>query len=1749
MSSRSERYLNRLRKRSNSDNVEITPMNPDIGKIKRPRTEINFKIEDIGQRRETYKLKFKDNQISVLGSNQNENQIIIPKRRKKTSELKNIIFKGVKIDIKPYQGDDLISIQDTNQKNINFFKLNQNQKFKNQLKDLINNLFLNNERDIAVVSMVPQLIMEDDEIEDKNYYRIQDYSDINNNYSKMFKFQGQSVEEYFDKLQSNFQTLIDQLLGDNIDEISQNVRRYQTRGVNSIYIDFVLLKPKIDNAGGKKSLIQFNIDSNEVSSIKNNNRNRTALRDELDCFYQSLLIGGHFLYVNNNLPSKDLFENKEIYNQMFGYDEKLSKTMKNAIKNVKISIKQCKSLCELLNNRYGEQYNLFNGAQGIPYQDEAKKIHQTTLSEIEDLLHTRLIIWKVEDNFTYSEGFLNDECLPYYQGNSKYKQYIELYYSVKNEHIDFLKNSSCLFRNKSFFCIKCLKHYYAKDDHTSCLDEKEVVKCRLCKQKHNRDGSIFKTCDFCNYDFTSQECFDKHLIQKTTVSQNEEVKKYKQYDITCSNKRIKCKICKIIYLKKTGHQCFKEKCSNCGEFVFQDKYINQQHHCFINIPKNIKTQDNIGFFDIETCKLEDSLYYDENDENHVENKDNQVVTGLVCINNIKLEQIKQLSNYKIKDVNKHNVDNFIKQMNDIFNPKNVFICFQGLDNNNNPENIMLKFLKFTESLKPGTILFAHNGSNYDFQFIKNHLIENGNLDFQSLDVDNSILSLKYKNVIFRDSFRIYPERLAGLKNNLFEKSHFPHKVNRKDRLFKPQSLASKSDFGYDQMSSDDMLKFDTWYDNELKLNKTYYYDQEIIYYCLLDVLTLNSFMLELREKYYIFTNTDKRINTKPRNQVSQINFIQMLKTDYHSLNFFSDDELLNFDYEKIIEKIENSVLNLKHEGRLYYNKIKAYEHDNEYKKVLIKDINDVGNKKYNDSYILQERLERVKQYVDPVKHHLNSDDLFLATIQHFVGLKDVNELHSFIDPLGFLTLAGVVDYLFRRQHMKKDTISFERSVSNHNLQSKIGSIWIEYLNEKLAVKNNIIEPEYKFFLKDCRNINNDRLLNHYINEYNNINFTNRTVDNKWFSVDGYDSKNKTCYEFMGCFYHSCEICYKNQVLSPKMLQKRLSTELRLKMLKLHPEIKENIVIMTECEFRKLIKGDKQLNSKYNNFYKDLPDFIKSYHSSNTEKNMIRDSLYGGKCFPKQVLFENKKDENKRIIEIDINSSYPTQLRNNHYFSGPAKDVYRHLDLKNPVEIQKVFEYKNGQYQLKPGLYECNILPPIDKEKIPVLPTRFDNKLIFPKCFVCMKNKQAICDHGYKERLIHGSYNHVDLNDAIKNGYIITYIFKAELYNTRDDIFKSFFDKYYTMKFCSDKKSLDSFKRIFEKDLENLSESQIYRKYIKGFNENMRFTSDQVITREDLCFNKSDVDIYKLIINSLWGHFSMRLHEDKTLYIRSFDELYNKIKGVDDEQMINLKCYENIWILKEKSHLNIQDNKNQNVMIGSLTTSYGRVHLHRLIEKIGYSDVVYGDTDSVYFISDRDNSRNSEGLGIDYRINDEIGVYLGQCKPKDVYFNRFYSAGPKIKVCCVSEQNKTFNSLKGAKLNYQNQMKLVNNIKDHIISSYENTSKQEVNFECIQFSKNCKGKVNIHDTKKKFDVCFDKGVLTKLNDDNYQILDFGSTPSKRVINEYNEFYNNHYENLSFLKPKQVKEKTKHKKTCKQEVKNIFIDEDLCFQLNF
>ncbi|OOY83861.1 hypothetical protein BOW37_12735, partial [Solemya velum gill symbiont] len=142
-------------------------------------------------------------------------------------------------------------------------------------------------------------------------------------------------------------------------------------------------------------------------------------------------------------------------------------------------------------------------------------------------------------------------------------------YHVDSSHFHAVTSVTGFFSAK-YFCVRCLKHYHRKEEH-SC-----EVSCIVCKSDNCSVTNNTQSCSECHMTCRSDECFVRHLVIPL-YQQGKDTGKPR--GLSPCQKWFKCTSCyKVLNreIRKTEeHQCGEYFCKSC------QNYVEEGHLCYI----------------------------------------------------------------------------------------------------------------------------------------------------------------------------------------------------------------------------------------------------------------------------------------------------------------------------------------------------------------------------------------------------------------------------------------------------------------------------------------------------------------------------------------------------------------------------------------------------------------------------------------------------------------------------------------------------------------------------------------------------------------------------------------------------------------------------------------------------------------------------------------------------------------------------------------------------------------------------------------------------------------------------------------------------------------------------------------------------------------------------------------------------------------------------------------------------------------
>jgi hypothetical protein len=366
--------------------------------------------------------------------------------------------------------------------------------------------------------------------------------------------------------------------------------------------------------------------------------------------------------------------------------------------------------------------------------------------------------------------------------------------------------------------------------------------------------------------------------------------------------------------------------------------------------------------------------------------------------------------------------------------------------------------------------------------------------------------------------------------------------------------------------------------------------------------------------------------------------------------------------------------------------------------------------------------------------------------------------------------------------------------------------------------------------------------------------------------------------------------------------------------------------------------------------------------ANTNLNP-RDALFGGRTSPAIMYY--KFTHGEKGCYYDFTSLYPA-VQKKYCYPTKHPQIIRSVEDCSDVEISSIF-----------GLIKCKILPPTNV-LFPVLPYR-TNKLTFPLCRTCVDDLNDLCTHNDEERALWGTWTSIEVQKAIEYGYTIMVIYEIYHYPNQEKIFDTYVNTFMKMK-----QESSGVPKYCYNEQGGVDEDKL-NAYIDEYfkHEGVKLDVNKIK------YNPGQRTVMKALLNSLWGKLAQNENTTVVSFVDSLDQL---LELVNDRSVTVTSLdfiSDNVARTTHRKEASLITLANRNVVIASFVTTYARLELFRVLQKLGKS-VVYYDTDSVIYIE----NVNEEALL-------ETGSYLGQitdelaaknCSEK--WLEQFCTTGPE-----------------------------------------------------------------------------------------------------------------------------------------------------------
>nr|CAD2207472.1 unnamed protein product [Meloidogyne enterolobii] len=432
-----------------------------------------------------------------------------------------------------------------------------------------------------------------------------------------------------------------------------------------------------------------------------------------------------------------------------------------------------------------------------------------------------------------------------------------------------------------------------------------------------------------------------------------------------------------------------------------------------------------------------------------------------------------------------------------------------------------------------------------------------------------------------------------------------------------------------------------------------------------------------------------------------------------------------------------------------------------------------------------------------------------------------------------------------------------------------------------------------------------------------------------YKVDGYIKEEDRAIEVNGCVWHACQKCFGNDL--EKILpngktvgETREDDEKRIEIIK---KFLKNVDIIWECEIHQMLRRNQKMRNAFANYHNKGPI-------------NIRDCYFGGRTGPLQMYFDAEKEQHK-IAYLDFNSLYPSTIATTSFPVGHPK-----VHVVPPAE-QKVYWTRSEQIPFK-GILKVFLLPPPQLD-VPVIPVKFDERLLFPLCRKCSlaypngaNIKDYRCPHNDEERGWVSTVTSIELEEALNVGYKVTRFYRALHYEKWDEnLFKNYVAEFMAMKIHASG---------FPEGIEGKVNEDLFINECKE-----KFGIE--LQREKMVPDQAMRYISKLMLNSLWGRFSLRNGLSKSVIIDSPNELreFDNNKSIEIQSADELT--DDIVLLTYKPREEfIIEHDTSNIVISLWTTSAARIRLLKAMQKVAGKldcNLLYGDTDSILFSHPKD----------------------------------------------------------------------------------------------------------------------------------------------------------------------------------------------------
>uniref|UniRef100_A0A914LM09 DNA-directed DNA polymerase n=2 Tax=Meloidogyne TaxID=189290 RepID=A0A914LM09_MELIC len=474
-----------------------------------------------------------------------------------------------------------------------------------------------------------------------------------------------------------------------------------------------------------------------------------------------------------------------------------------------------------------------------------------------------------------------------------------------------------------------------------------------------------------------------------------------------------------------------------------------------------------------------------------------------------------------------------------------------------------------------------------------------------------------------------------------------------------------------------------------------------------------------------------------------------------------------------------------------------------------------------------------------------------------------------------------------------------------------------------------IVPEKGYDNADNQSLLALRFLAWYAEEHNvNIRNAYSKEGEKRFGnyrVDGWVEERKLVIEVNGCCWHGCRKCFPDdEIRLPNGVTAGIQRERDEKRLEFIESFGVEVEVYWECEIRSMLSRDRGMRLKFKNYLDNGPIDIRS-------------AFFGGRTGPLKLF--HKTGEGQKISYYDVTSLYPFINMTTRYPTGHPEVHILNNDVKWTQPSDNIYEL---------ALLKVFVIPPRSID-VPVLPMKIgddDERLLFPLCSTCAKehpngdvNENYSCKHSDQQRGWVSTCTSIELNEALKEGYVVTKIFRVLEYKNYDDnLFRPYIREFMAQKIHASG---------FDNDIKGDQRKE------ENFINECKEKFGIIIDREKMKVNKGKRTQAKLCLNNLWGRFSLRNFGLSQCVVTDDPAVYTKYSN-DPSLIINFfeELTDDLLLISyTKKKEFVEEHDSSNVIISLWTTSAARIHLLHAMQKVVRTPgctLLYTDTDSLIF---------------------------------------------------------------------------------------------------------------------------------------------------------------------------------------------------------